>query len=149
MRARYVHTNLVARDWRKLADFYVAVFGCIPVPPERDLKGRWLDDATGLTDAAIEGIHLRLPGHGQEGPTLEIFQYGRTRKQADKAPNAEGLGHLAFAVDDVDVAVVSITQHGGSLVGKIVDTDVAGVGTIHFAYGRDPEGNIIEVQKWG
>jgi len=28
--ARYVHTNLVALDWRRLAAFYVEVFGCWP-----------------------------------------------------------------------------------------------------------------------
>jgi len=30
---KYTHTNLVARDWRRLADFYIKVFGCTPVPP--------------------------------------------------------------------------------------------------------------------
>ena len=37
--ARYVHTNLIARDWRVLARFYQEVLGCVPVPPERDLSG--------------------------------------------------------------------------------------------------------------
>ena len=27
------------RDWRRLASFYEAVFGCTPVPPERDYSG--------------------------------------------------------------------------------------------------------------
>ncbi len=35
MRARYVHTNLIARDWRTLADFYVGVFGCEIAPDAR------------------------------------------------------------------------------------------------------------------
>ena len=39
MSAKYVHTNLIAHDWRKLADFYLSVFGCAPVPPERDYLG--------------------------------------------------------------------------------------------------------------
>jgi predicted enzyme related to lactoylglutathione lyase len=76
--ARFVHTNLVARDWRRLARFYEQVFGCTPVPPERDLSGQWLEDATG----------------------------------------------------------------------KVVSVEVAGVGTITFAYLTDPEGNVIEVQRW-
>ena len=42
--ARFVHTNLVARDWRRLARFYERVFGCTPVPPERDLAGQWVED---------------------------------------------------------------------------------------------------------
>ena len=72
---RYVHTNIVAQDWRSLADFYILVFDCTPVPPERDLSGEWLDRATGIEGAHIRGIHLRLPGHDECGPTLEIFQY--------------------------------------------------------------------------
>ena len=28
--AKYTHTNLVARDWKKLARFYEEVFGCLP-----------------------------------------------------------------------------------------------------------------------
>ena len=34
--ARYVHTNLIARDWRRLAAFYESVLGCVPVHPERE-----------------------------------------------------------------------------------------------------------------
>ena len=33
---RYAHTNVVAHDWRAIADFYIEVFDCVPVGPERD-----------------------------------------------------------------------------------------------------------------
>jgi hypothetical protein len=62
--ARYVHTNIVARDWRRLAYFYEAVFGCTPVPPARDLSGPELERATGIAGVRIRGVHLRLPGTG-------------------------------------------------------------------------------------
>ena len=62
IQARYVHTNLIAADWRALADFYIAVFGCAVVPPERDYTGAALDAGTGLDDAHLQGVHLRLPG---------------------------------------------------------------------------------------
>ena len=35
----------------------------------------WLDSATGINGAHLRGMHLRLPGYGEHGPTLEIFQY--------------------------------------------------------------------------
>ena len=41
--ARYVHTNLIAEDWKKLAGFYEEVFGCKIVPPERDFKGKEIE----------------------------------------------------------------------------------------------------------
>ncbi len=74
---RYVHTNLIARDWRALASFYREVFGCVPVPPERDYAGAALEAGTGVPGAALQGVHLRLPGHGSAGPTLEIYTYSR------------------------------------------------------------------------
>jgi len=53
--ARYVHTNLIARDWRALASFYESVLGCVPVPPERDFKGRDIERGTGVPGAALQG----------------------------------------------------------------------------------------------
>jgi hypothetical protein len=73
LQAKYVHTNLIAADWRALADFYQRVFGCTPVPPERDLKGAALEAGTGIPGATIRGMHLRLPGYGDNGPTVEFF----------------------------------------------------------------------------
>jgi hypothetical protein len=72
---KYVHTNLFAKSWRLLSDFYIKVFDCEPLPPERDLKGEYLGKATGVKNAALREIHLLLPGFGKDGPSLEIFQY--------------------------------------------------------------------------
>jgi hypothetical protein len=58
MKAKYKHTNIVSRDWRALAKFYQDVFGCILVPPERDLSGEWLEKSTGVKDACFAGAHL-------------------------------------------------------------------------------------------
>jgi len=147
---KYTHTNLVARDWRRLADFYIKVFGCTPVPPERDLSGDWLDEATGLAGAHIRGVHLRLPGHGDAGPTLEVFQYDEKMEAETPAPNRPGYGHIAFAVDDVEATKEAVISMGGGLVGDVVNVELPGVGRLEFAYMRDPEGNVIEIQKlWG
>jgi len=146
--ARYSHTNLIARDWRRLATFYQQVFGCTPVPPERDLQGDWLDAATGLPGAHLRGVHLRLPGYGDHGPTLEIFQYSDVLDGGAPAANRAGLGHLAFAVADVPAACQAVLSAGGGLLGEVVSVEVAGAGRITFAYATDPEGNLIELQRW-
>jgi len=147
-RARYVHTNLIARDWRKLARFYEGVFGCTPVPPERDLAGQWLEDGTGVPGAHIHGVHLRLPGYGTDGPTLEIFQYNHEKERPETAVNRPGFGHIAFAVDDVEAARDAVVAAGGGTVGQVVSLEVPGAGTVTFVYLTDPEGNIIELQHW-
>jgi predicted enzyme related to lactoylglutathione lyase len=143
---KYVHTNLVARDWKRLADFYIKVFNCTPVPPERDLKGEWLDNAVNLKDAHIKGIHLGLPGY-TNGPTLEVFQYSEEPKAEKPYPNTPGLGHLAFSVPAVEETAEKIIDMGGSWVGELTRVEITDVGVLVFAYMRDPEGNIIEIQR--
>ncbi|PYI79553.1 MAG: hypothetical protein DMF05_09540, partial [Verrucomicrobia bacterium] len=75
IRAKYVHTNLIARDWERLVRFYREVFGCEPKGPERDLSAAWLDRVNCVPNARLRGVHLRLPGYDEDGPTLEIFSY--------------------------------------------------------------------------
>lgn len=146
--ARYVHTNIVARDWRKLARFYQTVFGCTPVPPERDYSGDWIPKVTGVSGTTIRGVHLRLPGYGEEGPTLEIFEYSRQTERPPVAVNQPGFAHIAFHVDDVAAARQAVLQGGGKDLGEIHTMEVPGAGTITLVYMTDPEGNIVELQRW-
>ena len=147
IRAEYVHTNLIARDWKRLARFYSEVFGCEPRPPERDMSGAWLDQLTSLQNAHLSGVHLQLPGYRDDGPTLEIFSYDQLVEPELPSANQCGFGHIAFAVDDVDEALQAVTAASGSTVGNIVTTEVDGVGVLRAVYARDPEGNIVELQK--
>jgi catechol 2,3-dioxygenase-like lactoylglutathione lyase family enzyme len=141
-----VHTNIVATDWQKLVRFYEDVFGCIAVPPERKLSGDWLAQGTGVQGAALEGVHLRLPGY-EEGPTLEIFSYAHMKEKLPPAANRLGLGHLAFSVDDVSAVLERVIANGGQALGEVVQKYIPEVGTITFVYACDPEGNIIEIQN--
>ena len=148
MPIKYSHTNLIAKNWRRLAQFYQDVFGCVPIPPQRDLFGKWLDRATGLKETHITGVHLLLPGYGDHGPTLELFQYDSYTDNTAAKPNATGFTHLAFAVGDVAATAENVRAHGGSSVGDLTERRVTGVGLLTFQYVTDPEGNIIEIQHW-
>lgn len=143
---KYVHTNIVAKDWRTLADFYIKVFDCTPIFPERDLSGDWLDKATSIKNVHINGIHLRMPGYQEEGSSLEIFQYNES-KNSTADINKVGLAHIAFITDDVENLVKELLKNGGSGLGEIVKKEIAEVGLLTFCYTKDPEGNIIEIQQ--
>ena len=147
MKIKYVHTNIVSSDWKNLADFYINVFGCQPILPERNLSGSWVEKGTGVKNAAITGIHLKLPGYNTNGPTLEIFQYSDMLEKDTAYANRKGYGHIAFHVDDVSLIVEKAIAFGGKIIGEIVRTEIKEKGLLTFAYLTDPERNIIEIQN--
>jgi catechol 2,3-dioxygenase-like lactoylglutathione lyase family enzyme len=146
--ARFGHVNIIASDWRRLARFYEDLFGCKAVPPERDYSGPDLERGTGVAGAALRGAHLRLPGHGPGGPTLEIYEYRESAERLPPAANRLGLGHLAFGVDDVAAARDAVAAAGGALVGEVVTLTTADGRQVTWCYVTDPEGNIVELQAW-
>ena len=145
---KYIHTNIIAKDWRKLADFYIKVFECKEVYVKRDLKGKWIDEGTGVNDVHIEGMHLKLPGYGDDGPTLEIFQYNKSIPNELKRINQQGLAHLAFRVNDVEKTLNAVIKAGGGKLSDIVTHNISNIGELMFVYAKDPEGNFIELQKY-
>ena len=145
---RFAHTNIAAKDWKRLSDFYVKVFNCVKKVPERNLSGDWLDQATGLTNARLAGIHLLLPGYGTNGPTLEIFTYESTHASELAMANNTGYTHIAFEVEDVETTLNHALSNGAELLGKVTEKIIENVGALKFVYFRDPEGNIIEIQSW-
>jgi predicted enzyme related to lactoylglutathione lyase len=143
---RYVHTNLIAQDWQALARFYEQVFGCEPVPPIRDFAAHEVEAGTRVRGAALQGVHLRLRGHGPAGPTIEIFTYSQQLPAMPTAANRPGFAHIAFAVEDVAEAREEVLAAGGRSVGEIVTVTTSTGVTIEWCYVTDPEGNIIELQ---
>ncbi len=91
---------------------------------------------------------MLLPGYDIDGPTLEIFEYNENIGNSGKKINLEGFGHIAFTVEDVEQRLNILLEHGGSAVGELIDAEIDGVGKITVVYAKDPEGNIIEIQKW-
>jgi len=147
-RIRYAHTNLIANDWRRLQEFYVQVLGCQPVGTERDNGGPAFEALTGFVGGRVKGRHLQLPGHGPQGPTLEIFEYSRNDPTLPPSLFRPGFAHIAFEVPDVDAKRKEIAQWGGREMGELVTIDIPGAGRLTLIYMTDPEGNIVELQRW-
>jgi len=146
--ARFVHTNLIARDWRVLVRFYQTVFGCTFAPPERNYSGPELEAGTGVPNSTLSGVHLRLPGNGPEGPTLEIYTYSQLVDSPSPAVNRPGFAHLAFEVPSVKDARQQVLAAGGKTVGEIVTLTTSEGKNVCWCYVADLEGNIIELQSW-
>lgn len=146
---RYAHVNIVAVDWRKLADFYIQVFGCEPVGSERDHHGPHTDALTGLKNVRARGQHLRVPGHGKKGPTIEIFSFEPRLPAPEPAIHRPGFAHIAFEVDDFEGVRQKVKDSGGANYGEVITVEIPGAGCLTLVYMMDPEGNIVELQQWG
>lgn len=145
---RYVHTNLIARNWQALADFYIRLFGCEVVPPERHYSGDTIEAGTGVPGSTLDGVHLRLPGFGPGGPTLEVFSYSKSLDGVTPRVNRPGFGHIAFEVASVVDAQREVLDAGGGRVADIVTLTTSEGRKVTMCYVTDPEGNIIELQSW-
>ena len=145
---RYAHVNIIAEDWRELMRFYVEVFACEPVGSERDHHGQHTDDLTGIQDVRVVGQHLRVPGHGKNGPTIEIFTFDPQLPSPEPAIHRPGFAHIAFEVDDLRGVRQQILDWGGKDYGKEITIEISEAGKLTLIYMTDPEGNIVELQHW-
>jgi predicted enzyme related to lactoylglutathione lyase len=148
LKIKYVHTNIVAKNWKRLADFYINVFGCSIIPPIRNYKGKDLDSAVNIKDVRLEGVHLRLPGYNKTGPTLEIYSYKPAQSKQSRKVNTPGITHLAFEVSNVAKAYKKVIENGGKKIGEIITLIRSDGKKVTWCYVKDPEGNMIELQKW-
>ncbi len=52
-------------------------------------------------------------------------------------------------MDDVRAALAAVEAAGGGRVGELVEVEVPDAGRLTFVYATDPEGNVLELQRWG
>jgi len=137
------------KDIDRMQEFYVNIFGCLPVREIQQLTGEWIERITAVKDGEIKYVHLRFPGYGDQGPELELVQYLNPTKKFDITADTCGFGHLSFSVADVAQALAAVVEAGGGSIGEVVTVEVPNRGRLTEVYVTDPEGNIIELQSYG
>ena len=93
-------------------------------------------------------MHLQLPGYDEGGPTLEIFEYHPGGTSQESQINRPGFAHIAFEVEDVKTARDEFLAAGGSAYGDLTVFETSEGEQVEMIYLRDPEGNIVELQRW-
>lgn len=123
---RFHHVALIAGDYGASKRFYAETLGLRVVAetyrPERD---SWKLD-------------LELPG----GDRLELFSFTGAPPRADR-PEARGLRHLAFEVEDVGAAVAWLRSRG-------VESEPVRVDPLtgkDFTFFFDPDGLPLELYQ--
>lgn len=144
------HVGLTVPDLEQAIAFFTDVIGCELVyrmGPFQD-EGTWFSDELGLDPRArIPAMALMRCG---SGVNLELFQY-EAPEQRRELPRMSDWGghHLAFYVDDIEVALASLREHGVEIIGQLKPGmgPEAGEGT-GWIFFRAPWGLPLELVSY-
>ena len=141
---RLEHIGVVVDDLAAATAFFVALG--LEVEGEASVEGRLVDRINGLDGVRADIVFLRTPDGGSK---LELAKYHSPAHEANDvpvAPNAPGIRHILFRVDDIEASLASLRAHGGELVGELVNYE----NSYWLCYVRGPAGIIVELaQKIG
>jgi catechol 2,3-dioxygenase-like lactoylglutathione lyase family enzyme len=138
---RMDHVGVVVDDLAAAIAFFGALG--LELQSRAEVEGEWVGRVIGLEDVRAELAMMETPdGHGR----LELVKFQTpSGPEGDRhAPaNAPGIRHLTFAVDDLDVVLAGLKDHGAELVGEIEDYE----DIYRLCYIRGPEGIIVELAQ--
>jgi catechol 2,3-dioxygenase-like lactoylglutathione lyase family enzyme len=145
------HVNLVVSDMPRMLAFYRDVLG-FTVTKQVTIGGDWIGKTVGLEHVSADVVYLDLPS----GPRVELLRYitpDALHVAGVDKPNAIGLRHMAFKVDDVDETMNKLRAAGVEFfsgVQTVPDSQVTYAGGVRkrLVYFRDPEGNILELCEY-
>ena len=139
------HIAISTGRWDEMVDFYTNLLGFEPVDAfewRRDEQaGKIADAVTGLRGTAARAMLLK-------GPNLciELFEF---RSPAPKTQDLNrpvcdhGFTHLALDVENIDEVYATLCARGMRFHTHVQNAG----GGIRNTYGRDPDGNVIEIQE--
>lgn len=120
------HIAVICSDYEKSKDFYVRILGLTPVREVyREERNSYKLD-------------LEVNGQYQ----IELFSFANP-PQRPSYPEAAGLRHLAFAVEDVEAAVQYLTLHQVEVEAIRIDPHT----NKKFTFFADPDGLPIELYE--
>ena len=139
------HVAISTPDLDRLLAFYKDVLGFEIVYETSWEKREIIDQIVGLKDSAARSVMLRA-----HNTHLELFEYSAPEpKRGD--PNRpvcdHGYTHLCFDVVDIDAEYQRLLNAGIRFHTPPPRSDQLGSGKIRATYGRDPDGNVIELQE--
>lgn len=120
------HIAIIASDYGRSKEFYTEVMG-FPVIREVHRQER-------------ESYKLDL--QGPDGVEIELFSFPDPPKRVD-GPEACGLRHLAFLVEDLDVEIARLEQMGVAVEPVRVDE----FDDCRYTFFKDPDGLPLEFKE--
>jgi glyoxylase I family protein len=120
------HVAVICSDYARSKRFYTEVLGLAVI------------DENWRAERRSWKLDLAIPGGGQ----IELFSFPEPPARPS-APEAAGLRHLAFAVEDLDGMVV-LLEDAGVEVEDVREDPYTGA---RFTFFRDPDGLPLELYE--
>lgn len=143
---RIDHVSVVVQDLSTMTAFYQDVLG-LGLTRQVTISGDWIEVITGFEKVEADVVYLEA----DSGAGLELMLYRTpqgSRPGSLQQPNAMGIRHIAFRVQDLDTVVASLKAAGVELLSDIQEVPTTqvdfGSRQKRILYCRDPEGNLLE-----
>jgi catechol 2,3-dioxygenase-like lactoylglutathione lyase family enzyme len=139
---RLEHIGVVVDDLAAATAFFVALG--LELEGEASVEGGLVDRINGLEGVRADVVILRTP---DDSSKLELAKYRSPSYEGDDngpaPPNAPGIRHILFVVDDIEASLAGLRAHGGELVGELVNYE----NSYWLCYVRGPAGIIVELAE--
>ncbi len=138
---RLEHIGIVVDDLAAATAFFTALG--LELEGEASVEGGLVDRLNGLEGVQADVVMLRTP---DDSSKLELAKYRSPAYEGNDGPappNAPGIRHILFLVDDIQASLASLRAHGGELVGELVNYE----DIYWLCYVRGPAGIIVELAE--
>lgn len=138
---RLEHIGVVVEDLAAATAFFTALG--LELEDEASVEGGLVDRINGLEGVQADVVILRTP---DDSSKLELAKYRSPAYEGDDRPappNAPGIRHILFVVDDIQASLAGLRAHGGELVGELVNYE----DIYWLCYVRGPAGIIVELAE--
>jgi catechol 2,3-dioxygenase-like lactoylglutathione lyase family enzyme len=138
---RLEHIGIVVDDLAAATAFFTALG--LELEGEASVEGGLVDRINGLEGVQADVVMLRTP---DDSSKLELAKYRSPAYEGNDGPvppNAPGIRHILFVVDDIQASLAGLRAHGGELVGELVNYE----DIYWLCYVRGPAGIIVELAE--
>jgi catechol 2,3-dioxygenase-like lactoylglutathione lyase family enzyme len=138
---RLEHIGIVVDDLAAATAFFTALG--LELEGEASVEGGLVDRINGLEGVQADVVMLRTP---DDSSKLELAKYRSPAYEGNDGPappNAPGIRHVLFVVDDIQASLAGLRAHGGELVGELVNYE----DIYWLCYVRGPAGIIVELAE--
>ncbi|WP_317929788.1 VOC family protein [Halioxenophilus sp. WMMB6] len=135
------HIGIHVNDMDRMIEFYRAAFGFELVGEGFSwANDEFIDRIVAVKGSAARGCMLRA------GTCyMELFEYTAPAPESTEPKNPYDKGYTHFCVDVTNIEEEFVRLQGLGMT--FPEPEPINVGHVKSIYGRDPEGNVIEIQE--